>query len=82
MEETPWLKLSCGWICSKDTNGDLCYSKKNIISDETIEFSAKKFWDLELDSRKRIASAIGQMLARANSLKGARRVANMISTQV
>lgn len=29
-----WLKISPGWICSRDSNGSLCYTgKKELLSE-------------------------------------------------
>eukprot|EP01041_Mallomonas_annulata_P007584 gene7584-15544_t len=69
-----WINLSCGWICSRDANGSLCY-----LDCDHVE--AEKFWASELQNRRRISAAIGQMLTKSYSLKILRRIAAAVVEQ-
>lgn len=66
-----WLLISCGWICSLDSNGSQCYE---IASD----FEANRSWAEEEENCRRISHAIASMLTRSHSLVNARRVARSI----
>lgn len=72
-EDIVWIRVSSGWICSRDTNG--------FASFETVsENEGHKFWALEYDRRKRISAAIGAMLTKSLSLPEARRFAQGLVT--
>ena len=74
VDETKWLKINPGWICEKDTSGSICYQ-------ESHEQEANKFWAAEYDNRRRVASAISQLLAKSHSLTNARRVSGLLANQ-
>ena len=61
-----WFRFTCGWICSRDNTGFLCYQIVN-------EAEAGKAWALEYDNRRRIAYAICAEVIRSHSLTNARR---------
>lgn len=72
-EDIIWIKVSSGWICSRDTNG--------FASFESVpEKEGFKFWALEYDRRKRISAAIGAMLTKSLSLPEARRFSQGLVT--
>lgn len=72
VDETKWLKINPGWICSKDTSGSICYQ-------ESHEQEANKFWAAEYDNRRRVGGAISQLLAKSHSLTNARRVSGLLA---
>lgn len=74
VDEVKWLKINSGWICSRDSNGSLCYMPSH-------EVEASKFWATESVNRRRVASAISQLLAKGHSLTNARRVATLLLKQ-
>jgi hypothetical protein len=74
VDEVKWLKINSGWICSRDSNGSLCYMLSH-------EVEANKFWAGESVNRRRVASAISQLLAKGHSLTNARRVAGLLLKQ-
>lgn len=74
VDEIKWLKINSGWICSRDSNGSLCYMPSH-------EVEASKFWASESVNRRRVASAISQLLAKGHSLTNARRVATLLLKQ-
>jgi hypothetical protein len=74
VDEIKWLRINSGWICSRDSNGSLCYMPSH-------EVEASKFWAGESVNRRRVASAISQLLAKGHSLTNARRVATLLLKQ-
>ena len=74
VDDTKWLKINPGWICSKDSSGSICYQ-------ESHEQEANKFWAAEYDNRRRVAGAISQLLAKCHSLTNARRVSGLLARQ-
>jgi hypothetical protein len=72
-EEIVWIKVSSGWICSRDTNGFASF-------ESVSEKEGHAFWALEYDRRKRISAAIGAMLTKSLSLSEARRFSQGLVT--
>jgi ankyrin repeat protein len=71
VDDTKWLRFGCGWMCSKDSNGFICY-------ESTTETTAQKFWATEFDNRRRLSAATANVLVRSHSLYNARRTARQI----
>jgi len=75
VEGVAWLQTPCGWVCSMDNNGFLCYTLSNDVE-------ANKAWAAEFDARRRIAGAITALLTRSHSLPNARRVSRAILNHI
>jgi hypothetical protein len=71
VDELSWFHLTSGWICTMDSNGVRCYSP-------STDIEANKFWAAEYDARRRVASAICQMLTKSCSLPNARKIAAIL----
>lgn len=67
----PWLRLNSGWLCTKDSNGVVCYV-------QSTDMEANKFWMNEYDNRRRLSSAICQMLTKSCSLPNARKIVSIL----
>ena len=66
-----WFRLNSGWMCTMDSNGIKCYSL-------STDIEAHKFWAVEYDARRRVSSAICQMLTKSCSLPSARKIASIL----
>lgn len=71
MEEITWFRLNSGWLCTKDSNGIICYTV-------STDVEAHKFWMSEYDNRRRVSSAICQMLTKSCSLPNARKIVSIL----
>lgn len=71
VDEVTWFKLNSGWMCAKDSNGIVCFSV-------STDVEAHKFWMSEYDNRRRVASAICQMLTKSCSLPNARKIVSIL----
>jgi hypothetical protein len=54
LDDAVWFRLNSGWMCTMDSNGELCY-----VSSSAAE--AEKFWAVETETRRRVAKAICQV---------------------
>ena len=74
VEDIIWFKLNSGWLCTKDSNGIECFKL-------STEHEANNFWAVEYDARKRVASAICQMLTKSCSLPCAKKISLILNNR-
>ena len=67
-----WIRVSCGWICSFDSDGTFAYTPAANESD------AEAFFNAGVQNRRRLASAICAVLTKSHSLPTARRISKAV----